>query len=413
MTDTAPGQDGPTPAAERLGGMDGVLEHDAVRAGLRGATEAEQLSQILGAIYDAALDPERWSEALHLATAFLDGAAANLFWQDPISNQAAVFHAWGDDPAYVQMYFDRYAALNPYFPAISFMPAGVVFSGGDIIPHDEFAQTRFYQEWVAPQGYIDVVGVNLHRFAAGIAAFSVRRSQAQGFVDAEMRRKLELLAPHLQRATMIAREFDGLRGQSVTLEAVLERVTAAVFLVDAAGKVDFVNNSGLALLREGGMLGRRDGILVALDRAADKSLRAAYAAAGTSDDLSLRQCPPSVLLTNGRNERHLAHVLPLSSGARQTASHSPRVRAAVFVRKAEVPVASGIEVVAKAQGLTASETRVLQAAVTLGSVAEMAASLGIGEATVKTHLASLFAKTGTRRRTELVTVVAAHGNPLF
>ena len=85
----------------------------------------------------------------------------------------------------------------------------------------------------------------------------------------------------------------------------------------------------------------------------------------------------------------------------------------MFVRKAEVPVASGIAVVAKSHGLTPSETRVLQAAVTLGSVAEMAASLGIGEATVKTHLASLFAKTGTRRRTELVTVVAAHGNPLF
>lgn len=77
----------------------------------------------------------------------------------------------------------------------------------------------------------------------------MRRSQAQGFVDAEMRRKLKLLAPHLQRATMIAREFDGLRGQLVTLEAVLERVTAAVFLVDAAGKLDFVNASGLTLLR--------------------------------------------------------------------------------------------------------------------------------------------------------------------
>jgi hypothetical protein len=90
------------------------------------------------------LVPERWSDALHLVTAFLDGAAANLFWQDPINNQAAVFHPWGDDSAYVQMYFKRYTVLNPSFPAISFVPTGVVFSGGDIIPHEEFAQTRFY-----------------------------------------------------------------------------------------------------------------------------------------------------------------------------------------------------------------------------------------------------------------------------
>ena len=164
---------------------------------------------------------------------------------------------------------------------------------------------------------------------------------------------------------------------------------------------------------EGEMLARRDGILVALDRAADKTLRAAYSAAGTRDDLSLKQCPPSVVLTNDQSERYLAHVLPLSTGARQTASLSPGAQAAVFVRKAEVPIASGIEVLAKLHGLTGSETRVLQAAVTRGSVAEIAVSLGIGTATVKTHLASLFAKTGARRRSELVSAVAAHGNPLL
>ena len=380
---------------------------------LDGETDAERLSQVLEAVYDAALDPGRWTDALRLVTAFLDGAAANLFWQDPINNQAAVFHAWGDDPAYVQSYFDRYAALNPYFPAISFVPAGLVFSGGDIIPHAEFAQTRFFQEWVAPQGFIDVIGLNLHRFATGIAAFSVRRSREQGFVDAEMRRKLELLAPHLQRATMISREFEGMRGRALAIETILERVTAAVFLVDASGVLDFVNDAGLALLREGAMLGRRDGTLVARERAADRALRAAYAAAGTRDDLALRQGPPSIVLTNGRDERHLAHVLPLSAGARQATSLGRRAQAAVFVRKAEVPVASGIEVVAGLHRLTASEARVLHAAVTLGSAAEIAASLGVGVATVKTHLASLFAKTGTRRRSDLVATVAAHGNPLF
>ncbi|MCJ2058184.1 LuxR C-terminal-related transcriptional regulator [Methylobacterium sp. J-048] len=380
---------------------------------LRGTTEAEQLSQILSAVYDAALDSERWPEALQLATIFLGGIAANLFWQDPVNNQAAVFHDWGDNPSYVQLYFERYAALNPYFPAISFVPTGVVFSGGDIIPHEDFAQTQFYQEWVAPQGFIDVIGVNLHRFALGVAAFSVRRSRAQGFVDDEMRRKMELLAPHLQRAVMIGREFDGIRSKCVSLEAVLDLVTAAVFLVDAAGKLELANATGLALLKQGDMLGRREGVLAASDRTADKTLRAAYALSGTGDDHAMKACPPSIVLTNKQRERYLVHVLPLSSGARQTGSLGDRAQAAVFVRKTEVPITSGIEVLAKLHGLTASEARVLQAAVALGSVAEIASSLGVGVATVKTHLASLFAKTGTHRRSELVSAVAAHGNPLL
>ena len=45
-------------------------------------------------------------------------------------------------------------------------------------------------------------------------------------------------------------------------------------------------------------------------------------------------------------------------------------------------------------------------------VPEVAEELGIGEATVKTHLHRLFAKTETTRQAELVKLVAAFSNPL-
>ncbi len=111
---------------------------------------------------------------------------------------ALVFHSWNDDPEFVERYLDFYAKLNPLFPAVTFIEPGVVFSGGDIIPHDEFRKTRFYREWVEPQGYVDVIGVNLHRFSSSAACFSVRRSAAQGVVDEEMRRRTALVAPHVR-----------------------------------------------------------------------------------------------------------------------------------------------------------------------------------------------------------------------
>jgi DNA-binding CsgD family transcriptional regulator len=42
----------------------------------------------------------------------------------------------------------------------------------------------------------------------------------------------------------------------------------------------------------------------------------------------------------------------------------------------------------------------------------VAEALGIGEATVKTHLQHLFAKTDTSRQAELVKLVAGFANPL-
>jgi DNA-binding CsgD family transcriptional regulator len=50
--------------------------------------------------------------------------------------------------------------------------------------------------------------------------------------------------------------------------------------------------------------------------------------------------------------------------------------------------------------------------VQVGGVPETAEALGIGEATVKTHLHRLFSKTGATRQADLVKLVAAFSNPL-
>ena len=373
------------------------------------STEAEHLSRVVAGIYDAALEADTWPAALEAACGFLDGAAANIFWQDPVAQSAMVFYSWNDDPAFVASYLDRYAMLNPFFPAVTFVRPGIVFGGEDIIPHDEFRETRFFREWVEPQGYVDVLGVNIHRFSTSAACFSVRRSRAQGVVDAEMRRRMELVAPHICRAVMIGREFDRQRSRSSQLGALLDAVTAGAFLVDASGRLDLANDAGNTFLQQGHILRLRAGLLTAIDRRADRLLRLAFAETGDAPPSS---APPSIVLASPDGERFLAHVLPLASGARRKASLGYSATAAVFVRRAEIPVVSGVEVLAKLHKLTPSEVRVAQAVGTSGSIRDMACALGVSAATVKTHLAAVFRKTGARRRSDLIKEIALHGSPL-
>jgi DNA-binding CsgD family transcriptional regulator len=75
-------------------------------------------------------------------------------------------------------------------------------------------------------------------------------------------------------------------------------------------------------------------------------------------------------------------------------------------------VPSPPEVIAKTYKLTPSELRVLLAVVQVGGVSETAEALGIGEATVKTHLNRIFSKTSCRRQADLVRLVSAFSNPL-
>lgn len=50
----------------------------------------------------------------------------------------------------------------------------------------------------------------------------------------------------------------------------------------------------------------------------------------------------------------------------------------------------------------------LAAIAEISGVANMAAALGISQATVKTHLQRLFAKTGVRRQSDLIKLLARH-----
>ncbi len=50
--------------------------------------------------------------------------------------------------------------------------------------------------------------------------------------------------------------------------------------------------------------------------------------------------------------------------------------------------------------------RVLLAMMQVGGAAEVAEALGIAESTVRTHLLRLFAKTGAKRQSDLIKLVA-------
>jgi DNA-binding NarL/FixJ family response regulator len=86
--------------------------------------------------------------------------------------------------------------------------------------------------------------------------------------------------------------------------------------------------------------------------------------------------------------------------------------AAVFVHRASLEIPSSMETMAKLYKLTPSELRVLAALSEVGGVPAVAEVVGISQATVKTHLQGLFAKTGTNRQTDLVKLAAAHASPL-
>lgn len=371
-------------------------------------SEIDDLSSTIESLYDAAVEPARWTEALEKSTRFVQGCGANLFWQDAATNEAITFHSWGCDSEYEQLYFEKYASLNPFFPALAFVEIGKAVAAEDLIPHEEFRQTRFFKEWVAPQGLIDVLGVNLERTATTTAFFSVRRSEENGIVDEGARRRCALIAPHMRRAVSVGKVVQNANSTKGMLQAALEQVAAAVVFVSANGRAVFANQAAETMLRSKQVLVTRRGIVGAANASADKQLREALAAASRGDSaLGLKGIDIPLVDAEGRD--YIANVLSIVSEGRRVHDANTAV-AALFVREITLVSPTPLEAAARRYGLTPSELRVLAAVLEAGRITDIADRLGVSKATVKTHLNHLMAKTGARRQTDLIRMVVG-GSP--
>ena len=373
--------------------------------------ESELLSALIGEIYDTTLDPTLWPAVLLNCMSFIGGTAAAIFSKDAASKTGGVAYHVGIEPHYQQLYFNKYIKLDPLTVGHYFAEIEKPVAVGDILPYDEFLETRAYREWGQPQGIVDVLNVALDKTATSAAMFCVFRHKQDGRVDDEMRRRMALLVPHIRRAVLIGRVINLQKAEAASLADVLDGMSAGMFLVDASGRIVHANAVGHHMLNAANVLHAEAGRLAVNDRHADQVLADTFATA-VHGDAAIGIKGVAVPLVARDGERYVAHVLPLTSGGRRRAGTSYAAAAALFVHKAALATPSPPEVIAKAYKLTPMELRVLLAIVEVGGVPEVAEALGIGETTVRTHLQQAYHKTSTNRQADLVKLVAAFSNPL-
>jgi PAS domain-containing protein len=245
----------------------------------------EQVSRLIGDIYDAALDRSLWPGVLEKTCGYVNGFSAELGADDSIQRNGRYFFQWGNDPHYLRLFEQIYARLNPMIvPTILYAKVASVLASSDLVAYDELAASRFFREWVAPQGIVDAISVTLDKSATSYANIAVTRHERQGRVDDEMRRRVRLLAPHFCRAFAIGKLIDLHKVEAAALADTLDGLAAGMFIVDADARIVHANASGRAMMTAGEVLTGKGGRLSPMDAQAERALREVFAAAHIGDD---------------------------------------------------------------------------------------------------------------------------------
>ena len=374
-------------------------------------SDPKHISSLTGDIYDAAIDPSLWIGVLGKTAQFIGAQAGTLLWRNTVSGSADLVHTFGIEPHYVELYKGQYAALDPTTTPMLLRDVGEVASTTDLLPYGEFIETNFFREWAQPQGFVDTVQASLDKSSTDFVHLCFMRNSESGMADNATRDRLRLILPHMRRAVLVGRLIDHTTVQAATFGDALDGIGTALFFVDANGQIVHVNTSGHAMLAQGTLVRTRAGKLILNDANAEQGLYEIFELAENGDpDVEARGV--ALPLAPCVGEHYVAHVLPLTMGARRRAGIGYRAVAAVFVQKASLEMPSPQDVIAKFYKLTPTELRVLFAIVQIGGVPQVAEAMGISASTVKTHLRRLFAKTGTDRQADLVKLVVGYAHPL-
>ncbi|MET3582333.1 DNA-binding CsgD family transcriptional regulator/PAS domain-containing protein [Mesorhizobium robiniae] len=368
------------------------------------ALSNHELSKLIGSIYDCALDPERWEDALAGIRDALNAQTAVLHLDDLTNDRLLIYRTVGIEPYWLEQQAKHIPEIHARlledlstWPSLD-MPHVV----SRHVPQTDLETSRYFQECLKPQGVVDIMSFFLIHTPTRFAGFAVTRHERQGVITEHEIKLGGLLLPHVRRSLIISNMLDIGTIERARIAEALDALTCAVVLTDERGVLLHANHSAKRMLQSGAPIQDVHGIVQANIPSASKELHSAIMLAA-QDAASIGKRGLAVLLTEPGLPPVFARVLPMAGGDPR-AGMEPAAVAAVFIGNA-LDERDAADMLATAFGLTLAETRVLASLLAGHTLAETAASLHIASTTTKTHLDNIFQKTGVSRQADLMRLV--------
>lgn len=377
----------------------------------------EALLDLVGEIYESALEPQLWPNVLERIASLIQGQATVLMARDSIERTPRVTHAVRVDSALEREYNDYYAARNIWvIRGSEYLRSGRVFTGEMVCSKAEFEATEYYQDFLRRLKISHSIAGTFTETGRGdqllLSTTGLTRRGPFGQAEVEL---IQLLLPHFRRSLQLHWRMDSLAEQRNDFRSALDCLSCGCVLIGAGGKAFHLNRAAERMIRAGDGLTLANGTLSAVDTREARRLRSILAAVtetGLRREISVGK--PIAISRSSLKRAYVVLVVPITTPEYRLAKG--RVAAAAFISDPEDTVPDLHRTLCDLFGLTKAEARLARALVTGGGLKLAAESVGISLNTAKTHLRHIFEKTNTRRQAELVRLLIAGpvalGSPL-
>lgn len=221
-------------------------------------SECAALHDLIGRIYECAIDPGQWDETLEMLVARLatpEWTVAMLLESRQNPPGGRFLGVAGLEDVAQDIYMQTFAGRNPWTQRITPLPLGIVADSDDIMPRSELLESSFYKDFLSRWNIQRAIAVILER----------RPRAALGFIMPgppdtdleELKHIVGLLAPHIQRAVRISRALGKANLRAHSAETALDRAPEAIVMLTPSFGIVNVNAKARSLA-EGGWIVLKD-----------------------------------------------------------------------------------------------------------------------------------------------------------
>ena len=365
--------------------------------------DVEDYEQLIGNLYDGALDTRRVAEALRQLQGLFQANIVTLILRavdEPyLSPMLAVGEVNGAGEIQHYAYYSKSTPFNN-------LPLDQVFTIDDLMTEAEWLGSSFYLLYCQPYGCFQMLGADISMPDDGKLRIRINRRRDQPkFSDSE-RALCAMLLPHLRRALHLHAQLDRSESLGSLYFQAISRLSVATIVLDESGSVLQLNpvardildsNDGLKLVG-----GRLEATYPSDNRELSRLVRDAFQRARQGD---IGHCNAAALsISRPSGQVNLGVVVELIP-SQDWVEGKGQPTVVVYVRDAVGKSLVSNLATAQLYNLTPAETGLAMELANGLSLEEASEVLNIRRNTARAHLRSIFSKTGVRRQTELVRIL--------